>query len=126
MGQCGGILGGAEKHARRETDLAPALKAVLIAQITPDLEQRYAVQIEYRFRLRMIARLNSVAGQTEDVADSHRGAAQDVALNRDAILVAAGDLHDRRITDARQQRTDGETRHVAVRAAAVGRVIAST
>ncbi len=70
----------------------------------------------------MIARLHAVAGQAEYVADSHRGAAQNIALDRDAVLVAAGDLHDGRITDARQERANRETRHVAVRAAAVGRV----
>ena len=70
----------------------------------------------------MIARLHAVAGQAQHVAHAHRRAAENVALNRDAVLVAAGDLHDRRVADARQQRADGDARHVAVRAAAVGGV----
>ena len=122
VGQGRGIFGGAQEHARRETDLASALKVVIIAQGARDLEQRHAIQIEHRLRLRMIARLHTVAGQAQHVAHAHRRAAENIALNRDAVLVPAGDLHDRRIADARQQRTDGHARHVAVRAAAVGRV----
>ena len=120
--QSGGIFSGAEKYARRESDLAPALKTMFIAQVARDLEQRHAVQIEHRLRLRMIAGLHAVAGETQHVANAHRGAAQDIALNRNAILIPAGDLHHGRIADVSQQRADGETRHVAVRAAAVGGV----
>ena len=117
-----GVLGSAEKYARREADLAPALKMVLVAQRARDVEQRHAVEIEHRLCLRMIARLHAVAGQAQHVADAHRGAAQNVALDRDAILVAAGDLHDRRVADAGEQRAHREARHVAVGAAAVGGV----
>ena len=46
--------------------------------------------------------------------------AKDVALDADAIPIAAGNLHDRRIADSRQQRTHAHARHVAVRAAAIG------
>ena len=120
--QAGGIFRRTQEHARRETDLAAALKVMVIAQGARDAEQRHAVQIEHRLGLRMIAGLHAVAGQAQDVADAHGGAAENVALNRDAVLVAAGDLHDGRIADARQQRAHGETRHVAVRAAAVGGV----
>src|SRR6202035_4183194 len=49
--QAGGIFGGAEKHARREADLAPALKMMIVAQGARDIEQRHAVQIEHRLRL---------------------------------------------------------------------------
>ena len=120
MRQARRIFRRAEEYARRETDLAAALKVVVVAQGAGDVEQRHAVQIEHRLRLRMIARLHPVAGQAQHVADAHGGAAQDVALNRDAVLVAAGDLHDGRVADARQQGAHRETRHVAVRAAAVG------
>ena len=51
----------------------------------------------------MIAGLHAIAGQAQHVADAHGGAAQDVALDRDAVPVAAGDLHDRRVADTRQQ-----------------------
>ncbi len=80
------------------------------------------VEVEHGLGLRVVAGLHAVARQAQHVADAHRRAAEDVALDRDAVLVAAGDLHDRRVADARQQRADGEARHVAVGAAAVGRV----
>ncbi len=95
---------------------------MIVAQRARDLEQRHAVQIEHRLGLRMIARLHAVARQAQHVADAHGGAAQNIALNGDAVLVAAGDLHDGRVADARQQGADGQARHVAIRAAAVGGV----
>ena len=95
---------------------------MLIAQGTRDVEQRHAVQIEHRLGLRMIPRLHAVARQAQHVADPHGGTAQNVALNRDAVLVAAGDLHDGRVADPGQQGADRQARHVAIRAAAVGGV----
>ncbi len=93
---------------------------MFIAQGARDIEQRHAVQIEYRLGLRMIAGLHAVAGQAQHVAHAHRGAAENIALNGDAILVAAGDLHDGCVTDACQQRAHRDTRHMAIGAAAVG------
>ena len=43
-------------------------------------------------------------------------------IARFRIPVPAGDLHDGRIANPGQQRAHGQTRHVAIRAAAVGRV----
>ena len=80
------------------------------------------VEVEYRQCLRMIARLHAVAGEAQQVAHSHGRAAENIALDGDAVPVAAGDLHHRRIADAGQQRTHREARHVAVGAAAVGGV----
>src|SRR5579862_7110374 len=70
----------------------------------------------------MVARLHAVAGETKQVADSHRRRTEDVALDRNTILVAAGNLHYRRIADACEEGADRHARHVAVRAAAVGGV----
>ena len=70
----------------------------------------------------MVACLHAVARQAQHVADTHGGAAQDVALNGDAVLVAAGDLHHRRVTDTRQQGADRHARHVDVGTTAVGGV----
>ena len=65
---------------------------------------------------------DAVAGQAQHVRHAHRGPSEDVALDRDAVLVAAGDLLDQRVAEAGQQRADRQAPHVAVRAAAVGRV----
>ncbi len=93
-----------------------------VAQRRADLEQRHAVEIEHGLGLRMVAVAHTVAGEAQHVADAHRGAAEDVALDRDAVAVAAGDLHHGRVADAGQERADGEARHVAIGAAAVGGV----
>ena len=120
--QCRGVLGCPEENARREADLAAALKMMVIAQRPRDVEQRHTIEIEHGLRLRVIARLHAVAREAQHVAHPHRGAAQDVALNRDAVLVAAGDLHDGRVPDSREQRANREARHVAIRSAPIGRV----
>ena len=111
-----------ERRAARTLILRPLWKLCSSRSVRAISEQRDAIQVEHGLRLRVIARLHAVAGQAQHVAHAHRGAAENVALDRDAILVAAGDLHDRRVADPGQQRADGEARHVAVRAAAVGRV----
>ena len=117
-----GILGGAEQDAWGERDPATALEAMLVAHAARDLQQRDGVEIEHGLGLRMIAGLHAVAGQAQHIADAHRGAAQDVALDGDAVPVATGNLHDGCVTDPRQQRADREARHVTVRAAAVRRI----
>jgi hypothetical protein len=93
---------------------------VIVTQRARDAEQRRGVEVEDGLGLRVVTRLHAVTGQAQHVADTHRGAAQDIALDRDAVLVATGNLHDGRIADARQQRAHGEAGHMAVRAAAVG------
>ncbi len=70
----------------------------------------------------MIAALHAVAGEAEDVANAERRGAEHVALDGDAVIVAAGNLHHRRIADPGQDRADRDARHVAMRAGAVGGV----
>ena len=72
------------------------------------LEQRGGVEVEDRLGLGMVAALHAVAGQAEHVAHAQRGRAQHVALDGDAVVVAAGDLHapasSRRGSAARRSR----------------------
>ena len=70
----------------------------------------------------MIAALHAVARQAQDVADAKRGGSEHVPLDGDAVIVPAGNLHDRRIADPGQERADRDAGHVAVRAGAVCRV----
>ncbi len=95
---------------------------MLVAQRARGLKQRHGVQVEHRQRLRVVTRLHAVPGEAQDVAHPHRRPAQDVALDGDAVLVAAGDLHHRGVTDAREQGAHGKAGHVAVGAAAIGGV----
>ncbi len=53
----------------------------------------------------------------QDVLHAHGGGAQHVALDGDAVPVAAGDLHDHGIAGAGQQRADADRGHVAIGAA---------
>ena len=80
------------------------------------------VEIEDGLGLRVVAALHAVAGEAEHVADVERSRAQNRALDRDAVIIAAGDLQHRRIADAGQDGADGDARHVAMRARAVGGV----
>src|SRR5439155_4804916 len=58
----------------------------------------------------------------KQVAHSHGGTAQDVALDGDAVLVAAGDLHHRCVAQPGEESAHRATGHVAVGATAVGGV----
>ena len=71
-------------------------------------KQRHAVKVEDRLGTGLVAGLHAVAGQAEDVGHAHRGRAQHVALDGDAVPVAAGDLHDRRVAHAGEQRADAD------------------
>ena len=109
-------------RAARTVSLRPHRNRCSSRSVRPTSSSVMQSRSKTRLRLRVVARLHAVAGQAQHVAHAHRRGAQDVALDRDAVAVAAGDLHDRRVADARQERADGEARHVAVGAAAVGRV----
>ena len=84
-----GIFRRTEEHARRMRDLAAREEVVLVAQRPRGLEQRQRVEIEHRQRLRVVARLHPIARQAQEIADPHRRAAENVALDGDAVLVAA-------------------------------------
>ena len=78
----------------------------------PDrLQERDAVEVEDRSGPGLVAGLHPVAGQAQHVGHAHRRGAQHVALDRDAVPVAARDLQDAGIARARQQRADADARH---------------
>ena len=54
--------------------------------------------------------------------NAHRGRAEHVALDRDSVAIATGDLHDRRVTSVGEQRADCDAGHMAVRARSICRV----
>ena len=99
---------------RRRGDLSAGKEARLVAHGAHGFQQRDRIEVEDRECARLVASLHAVAGQAEDVGDAHRGGAQHVALDGDAVAVAAGDLQHRRIAHAGQKRADADGRHVAV------------
>jgi hypothetical protein len=115
-------IGRAEKQARRRRQPAARQKAALVAHHADDGEKRDRVEVEDGLGLGVVAALHAVAGEAENVADAERRGAEHRALDGDAVRVAAGDLQDGRIADPRQDRGDGDARHVAMGARAVGRI----
>ena len=111
-----GIFRRAEKDARRRRQLAPREKLRFVAHAPDDRQQRDRIEIEDRLGFGMVAALHAVAGQAQNVADAERRGAQHGALDGDAIVVAAGNLHHRGIADPRQQGANRDARHMAMRA----------
>ena len=95
---------GADEHLRRRGDLAAGEESAFVAHGADGMQEADAVEIEDRLGLGLVAALHPVAGQAQDVGDAHGGGAQHVALDRDPVLVAAGDLHDHGIAGAGQER----------------------
>ena len=67
----------------------------------------------------MIARLHTVAGQAQNIGNPHGGRTQNIALYGYAVLVAAGDLHDRGIAHAGKQGAYAYRRHMAIGAGGI-------
>ena len=108
IGRGEGVDRRAQKHLGRRRQLAAGQELSIVAHGAHGFQQRHAVEVEDRLGARLVAGLHAVAGQAHDVGDAHGGSAQHVALDGDAVLVAAGDLHDRRIAHAGQKRADAD------------------
>jgi hypothetical protein len=96
------------------------LETVLVPQCSTNFQQRHAVQIKYWFSLWMVTRLDAIAGEAQHICHAHGRTTQNIALNGDAVLVTAGNLHDRGVTDAGQQGADRQAGHMAIGAATIG------
>ena len=67
----------------------------LVAHLLGERDQAGGIEIEDRLGVRLLALLGIVAGEAQDVRNARRTGAQQVALQRDAIAVAHGELQDR-------------------------------
>ena len=89
-----GVLDGADEEVRRRLELAA--REVLPARERGGGDDHLrAVEVEDAARLLLVAGRDVVAGQAADVLDAVQRGADDVGLDREAVLVAADDLHDR-------------------------------
>ena len=113
-------VGGAEEERRLAGNLAPGRQLAVVAQPPRGLEQRFRIDVEHRLGIGLVAGFRVVAGEHQDVADAERGGAHQFALQRDAVLVAAGDLQDRLDAGAEKDRRGRERAHVGAGAGAVG------
>ncbi len=112
-------VGGAEEERRRACDLAAGRQFALVAQTARGFQEHARVDIEHRLGVGLVAGARIVAAQHQEVADAERRGAQQVALQRDAVAVAASDLHDRLDALLDQDRGGGERREMRAGAGAV-------
>ena len=64
-------------------------------QLGNGLQELDRIEIENRFRLRVIAERDMVAGKRQDVADAESSGPEEVALERQPVPVPAGQLENR-------------------------------
>ena len=103
-------------------DLAAGREFTLVAQALRGFDQRPRVDIEHRLGVGLVAGLRVVAGEHQEVVDAERRRAHEVALQRDAVAVAAGELQDRLDARPEEERRRGKRAHVRPRAGAVGQI----
>src|SRR5215831_12697635 len=95
------VLDRPDQPARRRVQPAPGQQPPLVAHGAGGPDELDAVQVEHGLGVRVVAEPRVVAGHQDHVGDAQGGGGQQVRLERDAVAVAAGDLHDR--LDARGQ-----------------------
>ena len=83
-------------------------------------DQRAGIEIEHRLGVGLVAGGRIVAAQHQEIADAERGGAEQVALQRQAVAVAAGQLEHRLDAVLPQDRRRGERAQMRTRAGAVG------
>ena len=91
----GGVLHRAEEAVGGRLQRPAGQHGALVPHVPQRPQQLHAVQVEDRLGLRVVAELGVVAGHHQDVADAEGRRAEQVGLQRDAVAVPAGHLHDR-------------------------------
>ncbi len=109
----------AQEEPGRRGQLAAAEENAFVAHDARRAQQLDGVEVKDALRFRLVPGGDVVAGDAEDVVHAHRRRAEQIALNGDAVAVAAGDLEDRFVAGAHQQGADGHAGHVAVRAGGI-------
>ena len=89
------VLHRAQEAVRRRVELASGQQDVLVAHGAQGPQQLHAVQVEHRLGARVVAELRVITGHDQDVPDAQSRRAEQVGLQRDAVTVPAGHLHDR-------------------------------
>ena len=69
------------------------------------------VDVEHLFGALLVAKALMVAGKTGEIADAESRGAQDVALHRDPVPIAADHLHDRLDSGPHEERRHGDAGH---------------
>ena len=93
----GGSIGASAtptKKAARPADLSAMRQLAVIAHRNRGRRQTRGIQIEHRLGLGLIALARVVSLQHQKVGDAERGGAEQLALQGDAISIAARELQD--------------------------------
>ncbi len=94
----------------------------VVADHPRGLGERARIEIEHRLGVRLVASLGIVAAQQQQIADAEGGCTHQVALERNAVTVAAGELEDRLDAGLDEQRGRCGRRHVGAGTRTVGHV----
>jgi hypothetical protein len=86
------------------------------------VHQRTTVQVVHRLGFRLVARRRVVAGEHQHIVDAERRGAEQVALQREPVAVAAGHLEDRLDAALHEEVRRREAGQVNLGARAVGDV----
>src|SRR5579864_1593199 len=116
-----GVLDRTEEEARRRVDPA-AGEIRAVRHRDTEREQLDRVEVEDAARLGLVAGGDIVAGEAADVLDAVQGRAGDLGLERDAVAVAARELHDGLHPELLERDGDGKRRRVRMRRGVVGGV----
>src|SRR5216683_778662 len=98
----GWVLHGAYQPPRRRVQLPAGQQPAFITHRPSRPHELNAVDIEHWLGFGVVAESRVIAGHQQYVGDPQGGRRQQVGLKRDAVAVAAGELHDR--LDARSER----------------------
>ena len=110
------------KNARRARHLGAVGQLAVVADRARRFGERARIEIEHRLGVALIAGGRIITAQQQQVAHPERGGAHQLALERDAVAVAAGELEDRLDPGADQQRRRRKGAHMGAGAGAVGDV----
>ncbi len=100
----------------------PESSLPLIAHRPRRPQQLHGVEVEHAARFGMIAELLMIAGQEQHVGDAERGGAEQIGLQRQAVAIAALQLHHRLDVFFEREHAAGQTREPHHRALIVGDV----
>ena len=115
------VLDGADEEVRGGLELAA--REVLAARQSGRRDDDLGpVEVEHPAGFLLVAGGDVVARQAGDVLDAVQRRADDVGLDREAVLVAADDLHDRLDAEHLQRDGDGKVGGVRMRGRVVGGV----
>ena len=90
-----------KKNPGWATELTAAEQFMLIAHTADHAKHRHAVEVEHGFCFRMVANANAIAGQAQNIRNTHRRSTEHITLDGNTISVPRRSLHDHRITTPR-------------------------